>query len=450
MNAIDRHDVTRTIMIKSLLKLALLLSIVSPTATFADDSLSLKDNVLDYSQLAQNLDAFLFVSGISNGATSSIIVLEAERLGQEEDPTSSKCDIQTDGSLQHFSGLNKKIRRYKTIKDLVKKQDLEFVYLVTIVAINSAQVSFNCLFSSDSRVLKSSLLPEAESRLLNRLNAANQPSKVIANDATFKVPAEDTNFLNSDIVSLTDFIKDDFETSREFIARKQKALEGMNPYTYYSVLDKVSYDADSGLVLFNSWGGLDGTLIVNRLKYSTYSGSNAFGASRDITERTGNIWRLDYNRAPTLTRSGVRLPRELIRGNLESLVAVLEIEITPQEPSRENVFQIPTYSDPTRYDYDVITYSGLVKGLKVGNKNTEETYLSRIFPSSNYDCPNEPLSVDPCLVSYQIIMGPVDVFIVSDFRIPTSIGKLLPLRELEKKFATGLSFYAVQILTNHN
>tara|TARA_B110000908_G_C10100103_1_gene378145 strand:+ start:528 stop:701 length:174 start_codon:yes stop_codon:yes gene_type:complete len=37
--------------------------------------MSLKDNVLDYSQLAQKLDAFLFVSGSIKNSTSSIIVL---------------------------------------------------------------------------------------------------------------------------------------------------------------------------------------------------------------------------------------------------------------------------------------------------------------------------------------------------------------------------------------
>lgn len=203
-----------------------------------------------------------------------------------------------------------------------------------------------------------------------------------------QLPTENLDFEIIDRHLATILSKDQFETTDEFEKRKKEkeSLKKLNIF----VKKSLSYDADSETYSFSCF-----TTESIELKDDTYYvsriGQNSFGAKWQWEEKTGKKYTLSYP-CPNKKISKIEIPLEDARNYRNELVAVLQIELEPQNWDYTRKFETPKLGDLFVDNYEISSKKGKIVAVHYGLETNREIYLSKFVDTENNDLTtNKPI-----------------------------------------------------------
>ena len=171
--------------------------------------------------------------------------------------------------------------------------------------------------------------------------------------------------------------KDPFETEEEYQLRLEKWVPKLPKNINFRLTKKISaseYNADNESWEHKIWDSESLGYFTRNIENSTYIGSNAFGAEREITKRRGDTGSFSLINIPKDIVISIPMERDLAREIYEDLEFIFVIEVNPDKfffsYSRRRTYPEIDYT----VDTDMTDYSikAILKALVLRNKTTNE------------------------------------------------------------------------------
>lgn len=178
--------------------------------------------------------------------------------------------------------------------------------------------------------------------------------------------------------------RDEFETTKEFQDRVQRAKKASAKSVVLNYELSMGYDPDTETFSASSYCGsysknLDQKILKDNTRYENQSGSNGFGAPWSWTKQSGSKYFLKWSCANYDAIPRVKMKISDARREKGNIIAIVQLELEAKSWNRSSDYKRAEYGTSYSRDIDEYTKIARVKKFFVGNKESGEVYAVHDF-----------------------------------------------------------------------